>query len=148
MPLSSTLGIEIMSIYATLWILKFPKHGDEFPGCGWIKVIAQGVPKHIREHFEFLPPEREEFVPAPDDMSPRAVVFVTESTQKGTERSGQEYVNPLLVISGAEYESIAFVELHERLCSSLRGDRSKPISWASQPDGTTRVLFSDGSVVA
>ena len=25
-----------MSIYATLWALKFPKDGDDYPGCEWI----------------------------------------------------------------------------------------------------------------
>ena len=36
-----------MSIYATLWKLKFPKEGDEYVGCDWIEVTAQGVPAHI-----------------------------------------------------------------------------------------------------
>ena len=36
-----------MSIYATLWKLKFPKEGDEHLGCEWIEVSAQAVPPHI-----------------------------------------------------------------------------------------------------
>jgi hypothetical protein len=36
-----------MSIYATLWKLKFPKDGDDFIGCDWIEVTAQGVPPPI-----------------------------------------------------------------------------------------------------
>lgn len=36
-----------MSIYATLWKLKFPKEGDEHLGCEWIEVTAQAVPPHI-----------------------------------------------------------------------------------------------------
>ncbi len=36
-----------MSIYATLWSLKFPRYGDDYVGCEWIEVIAQGVPAHI-----------------------------------------------------------------------------------------------------
>lgn len=36
-----------MSIYATLWTLKFPKEGDEHLGCEWIEVRAQAVPAHI-----------------------------------------------------------------------------------------------------
>jgi len=36
-----------MSIYATLWILKFPAHGDEYSDCEWETVMAQGVPGHI-----------------------------------------------------------------------------------------------------
>ena len=36
-----------MSIYATLWILKFPALGDAYFGCEWETVIAQAVPGHI-----------------------------------------------------------------------------------------------------
>jgi hypothetical protein len=36
-----------MSIYATLWWLKFPQYGDEYIGCEWIRVNAQGVPAHV-----------------------------------------------------------------------------------------------------
>jgi hypothetical protein len=33
-----------MSIYATLWKLKFPRYGEYHFGCDWIIVTAQGVP--------------------------------------------------------------------------------------------------------
>jgi hypothetical protein len=33
-----------MSIYATLWSLKFPNFGQDYFGCEWVAVIAQGVP--------------------------------------------------------------------------------------------------------
>ena len=36
-----------MSIYATLWTLKFPLEGDATLGCDWITVRAQAVPAHI-----------------------------------------------------------------------------------------------------
>ena len=36
-----------MSIYATLWTLKFPKDGNDYISCDWIEVMAQGVPAHI-----------------------------------------------------------------------------------------------------
>ena len=36
-----------MSIYATLWSLKFRKYGDVHTGCEWITVTAQGVPSHV-----------------------------------------------------------------------------------------------------
>jgi len=36
-----------MSIDATLWQLKFPKDGDDYIGCEWMTVTAQGVPPHI-----------------------------------------------------------------------------------------------------
>ncbi len=57
-----------MSIYATLWTLKFPREGDETLGGEWITVRAQAVPAHIgtptpRHGYEggdpyaaFLPP--------------------------------------------------------------------------------------------
>jgi hypothetical protein len=36
-----------MSIYATLWTLKFPREGDARSDCEWITVHAQAVPPHI-----------------------------------------------------------------------------------------------------
>jgi hypothetical protein len=71
-------------------------------------------------YAEFLPPPVE--VSADGDAEfMRAVVIVTEETRTGTPRSGQEYDNPLLVLSGREYASISFVDLHERICDALRG---------------------------
>ena len=146
-----------MSIYATLWRLKFPRHGDDHTGGEWIDVLAQGVPAHIgtptpgfgyeREdpYATFLPPAIA--VPADDDgQTMRAVVFVTEGTPKGTDRSGQEYVSPLLVLSGLEYATIPFGDLHTRICDALRGDRPRLVaeSWAA--DGRRRLVFDDGSV--
>ena len=94
-----------MSIYATLWWLKFPRYGDEYIGCEWIRVSAQGVPAHVGTptqgfgyedgdpYAEFLPPAV--YVNAEGDSEfMRAVVIVTEETQKGTARSPQEYANP------------------------------------------------------
>jgi len=53
-------------------------------------------------YVEFLPPA---LVATKDGESEymRAVVIITENTTKGTARSGQEYVNPLLTLSGREY---------------------------------------------
>jgi hypothetical protein len=121
-----------MSIYATLWWLKFPRYGDDYIGCEWIRVAAQGVPAHIGRptpgfgyeagdpYAEFLPPAVEVNAEGDSEVM-RAVVFVTEETKKGTARPPQEYGNPLLVLSGEEYESISFVELHTRICDGLRG---------------------------
>ena len=39
----SATGRATMSIYATLWHLHFPRHGDAYAGCEWIDVLAQGV---------------------------------------------------------------------------------------------------------
>jgi hypothetical protein len=121
-----------MSIYATLWWLKFPRYGDEYIGCEWIRVSAQGVPAHIGTptrafscedgdpYAEFLPPAVEVNAEGDSEFM-RAVVIVTEETHKGTARSPQEYANPLAILSGPEYASISFVELHTRVCDALRG---------------------------
>jgi hypothetical protein len=108
-----------LSIYATLWILKFPEFGEHHYGCQWTEVTAQGVPPHIGTptagfgyergdpFADFLPPAVE-VGPEGEAECMRAVVFVTEHTRKGTPRSGQEYVNPLLMLSGKEYASLSF----------------------------------------
>ena len=70
----------------------------------------------------------------------RAVVFVTEFTQKGTERSGQEYHSPLLVLTGEEYDKITFADLHERICSVLRGNRAPVVAQVFLPDGSTKII--------
>jgi len=100
-----------MSIYATLWRLQFPRFGDDHVGCDWVEVLAQGVPGHIGTpspghgyeagdpYAEFLPPP---IVLAPDDRGDRlrAVVIV----RGGTPKDGQRYTDPLLVLTGEEYE--------------------------------------------
>jgi len=145
-----------MSIYATLWTLKFPKGGVDYFGCEWIEVTAQGVPAHIGSptpgcgyedgdpYGEFLPPPviadeegESEFM--------RAVVFVTEETRKGTARSPQEYENPLLVLTGEEYARITFDEIHRRLCDALRGERPRLTMQTLRPDGRSQLIFEDGS---
>src|SRR5215469_10869475 len=97
-----------MSIYATLWALKFPRFGEYCTGCEWVTVIAQGVPAHIGEGtpdpYAIFLPERFGSVAA----GLRAVVFVVEGATKGTCRSAQEYLSPLLLIAGSEYASLPF----------------------------------------
>ena len=146
-----------MSIYATLWELKFPRYGQDHTGCEWIGVFAQAVPAHIGSahpgygyengdpYAAFLPPA---IVGDPEASGQvwRAVVFVTEETRKGTGRSAQEYSAPLLVLSGARYNTIPFAQLHDQLCEALRGNRSRVIGEAWSPKGAVRLLFEDGSV--
>jgi hypothetical protein len=102
-----------LSIYATLWILKFPKLGGYHLACEWTEVIAQGVPAHIGSPTPGFRYETDDpfadFLPPAVEVSPereaeymRAVVFVTGHSRKGTLRSGQEYVDPLLTLSGKE----------------------------------------------
>ena len=140
-----------MSIYATLWTLKFPKDGDDFFGCDWIEVTAQGVPPHIGSPSPGAGYESGDpfgaFLPPPVEVDSigdaphlRAVVFVTEFTEKGTERSGQEYKSPLLVLTGEEYDRITFPKLHQRICSALRGNRARVVAQILRPDGSIEVI--------
>jgi hypothetical protein len=145
-----------LSIYATLWTLHFPRTGEDFLGCDWIQVRAQGVPGHIgtpTKGFgyedgdpcaDFLPPPIA--LESEDDTRLRAVFIIASETKKGTPRSGQEYVDPLLVLTGEEYERIPFAELHDRICAALRGDRPRVVLQHLLPDGTSRVHFEDGSI--
>ena len=140
-----------MSIYATLWTLRFPKEGDDHLGCEWIEVRAQAVPAHVGSptagcgyedgdpYAAFLPPA---VVTDADGNAPYhgAVAIVTEYSIKGTERSGQEYVSPLLLLTGEEYARVAFEKLHERICDALRGNRSPVAIEVLLPDGTHRLI--------
>lgn len=146
-----------MSIYATLWKLKFPKDGDDYPGGEWITVTAQGVPAHIGSPTTAagVPASRDPyaaFLPPPvltneagEAEHMRAVVFVTEGTRKGTARSPQEYASPLLVLTGEEYASITFEALRARICDALRGEKPRVVATSLVPGERMRVLFEDGT---
>ena len=151
-PRSSATGTSL-SIYATQWILKFPRYGDAHSGCEWVEIIGQGVPAHIGTptagygyesgdpYAGFLPPAIR--MPAGDDGTAlRAIVIVRD----GTEKVGQEYVHPLLVLSGQEYATIPFPVLCERIGDALRGDRPRWVAEWNGKDGRTYVMFADGSV--
>jgi hypothetical protein len=141
-----------MSIYATLWQLQFPRYGDDHTACEWVEVVAQGVPGHIGTpspghgyergdpYADFLPPP---IAVAPDEQgeSLRAVVIVRDGTQK----DGQRYVDPLLVLTGEEYQNSTFDELHRRICDALRGSRPEVVMEAWGPDGSVRLAMKDGS---
>lgn len=145
-----------MSIYATLWHLQFPRHGDSYMGCEWVDVLAQGVPAHIGtptpgygyesgDPYEaFLPPAlRIEGGTSEDDL--RAVVFIVTTSKKGTTRSGQEYESPLLVVTGAEYATMPFQVLHDRLCTALRGTKPRLVLEVFVAGSATALMFQDGS---
>lgn len=147
-----------MSIYATLWSLQFPRFGDDYFGCEWIRVRAQGVPAHIGtptpgEGYEDGDPYAE-FLPPPVAVNAdgngefmRAVVIVTEETKKGTARSGQEFVNPLLILSGRDYALISFADLHERICDTLRGKGPRVVAQSFSGDGEVQLVLSDGRII-
>jgi len=145
-----------MSIYATLWCLKFPRYGQDHIGCEWIEIVAQGVPAHIGSavldsgyadgdpYADFLPPA---ITVRPDDeeRAMRAVVIVKAGTPKGTTRSGQEYVNTLLILTGQQYATIPFQTLYERICDVLRREGPQCRRAKFLPDGKVQLLFDDGS---
>jgi hypothetical protein len=147
-----------MSIYATLWTLQFPRYGNDYIGCDWIRVRAQGVPAHIGTptkgfgydggdpYADFLPPPVEVNAEGDSEFM-RAVVFVTEGTEKGTGRSPQEYVNPLLVLSGRDYALISFVELHTRVCDALRGKSPEVVAQTFTANGDIQLILSDGRIL-
>jgi len=145
-----------MSIYATLWQLKFPRDGDDYLGCEWVTVIAQGVPPHIGSptpgcgyedgdpYAEFLPPAVQ--TNADGEVAyMRAVVLVTEHTPKGTECSAQEYVHPLLVLTGEAYAAMTFDTLYTQICNALRGDKPRVVAQYLAPGGHLRIFFEDGT---
>ena len=146
-----------MSIYATLWQLKFPRDGDDYLGCEWMTVIAQGVPPHIGSptpgcdyeegdpYAAFLPPPVSTNADGEAEYM-RAVVFVTEHTPKGTERSPQEYVQPLLVLTGEAYATITFETLYTHICRALRGAKPRVVAQYLAPGGRLRLLYEDGTV--
>ena len=134
-----------MSIYATLWELKFPLYGQSHTDCEWETVLAQGVPDHIGEdgdsdYLAFLPARAQA-----SENGLRAVVFIRAQQRKGTDRSPQEYPEPLLTLTGKEYAAVSFGGLHERLINALLGARPKVVGEVRVPSGTIRVLYEDGS---
>ncbi len=145
-----------MSIYATLWQLKFPSDGDDHLGCEWITVIAQAVPPHIGSptpgcgyedgdpYTAFLPPPVHTDEDG-DHEYMRAVVFITENTPKGTDRSPQEYVQPLLVLTGEAYANMTFDTLYTQICDALRGDKPRVMAEYLAPGERRRILFEDGT---
>jgi hypothetical protein len=113
-----------------------PHIGSPTPGCGY----EDGDP-----FAAFLPPPvRTNHDGEAEHM--RAVVFVTEHTLKGTERSPQEYLNPLLVLTGEAYAHMTFDDLYTQICDALRGDKPRMVATYIGPNGRIRLLFEDGTV--
>ena len=139
-----------MSIYATLWTIQIQDPASPFTSPRWVKVTAQAVPAHIGSptpgcgyedgdpYGDFLPPpvETDEDGNAPCH---RAVVFVTDETEKGTERSGQEYVDPLLVLTGEQYAKVPFQVLLSKLEECIRSG-PRVVAEYLDSDGETHVF--------
>lgn len=124
-----------MSIYATLWKLKFPSDIFDPVNGDWVEVTAQAVPAHVGTpttgfgyedgdpFCEFLPPAIE--VDADGDAPVyRAVVFVTPQTQKGSARSGQEYQEPLLVLDGETYAQLSIDALYQQVLQLISATKT------------------------
>jgi hypothetical protein len=105
-----------MSIYATLWRLKFPSAGDDHTGCAWVGVIAQGVPAHIGS-------------PTPDVPDEEGDPFAS-------------FLPPAVAVPPEDEDR----EMHDKSCDSLRGDRPRLIAESWEPDGRVRLFFADGTV--
>jgi hypothetical protein len=102
------------SIYATQWTLRFPRFGDAHSGCEWVPVIGQGVPNFIGTptpgagyesgdpYSGFLPPALPFVAEEDEGEILRAIVIVRHDTEK----IGQEYIGPLVVLSGEEYAAM------------------------------------------
>lgn len=143
-----------MSIYATLWSIQIRDPASPWTSPRWVEVTAQAVPPHIGSptpgcgyeigdpYADFLPPpvETDEGGQAPYN---RAVVFVTDETRKGTARSGQEYVDPLLVLTGEEYAKMPFQALLDRLQEAVRSGPRVVVEFLA-PNGTTRTFTDEG----
>lgn len=114
-----------MSIYATYWRIQLEAPGGTHFEPNWVTVWAQGVPAHIGSstlgdydedpYGDFLPPPRTDT--NEEDETPRAVVFITDDVRG--EKDGQEYKDPLLVISGQEYVGTSFPDLLGKLYEAL-----------------------------
>ncbi len=125
-----------MSIYATIAEIGIKRFGDK----EFVDIFFQGVPPHIDyvgPEWEFLPPPVD-----PNGQTMRAVFFVEAGDDKGTPRCGQEYVKPLLMLTGKEYETIRFVDLVARLEDALdRKYGAPPSAIFLRPDGSEQKLY-------
>jgi hypothetical protein len=136
-----------VSIYATLWELQFPVSGQSHTDCEWESVVAQGVPDYVGEegpedHLAFLPAREESMA-----GGLRAVVFIRKLQPKGTDHSAQEYPDPLLTLTGKEYEALSFGALHEKLMDALRGSMPRMVAELRSPSGATTGFLEDGQTM-
>ncbi len=113
-----------MSIYATLASFALPHLGplSEWPD-NYTGITIQAVPAHINytgETWGFLPP------PVPEECGLYRAVFVCAPwTKKGASRCGQEYVDPLFMLTGEEYAAISWDEMWERISRGIDSEVSK-----------------------
>jgi hypothetical protein len=139
-----------MSIYATLWSIQIQDPASPSTMPRWVTVTAQAVPPHIGSptpgcgyedgdpYGDFLPPPVNTNKDGEAEYN-RAVVFITDSTKKGTARNGQEYVDPLLVLNGEQYAKMPFQTLLDMLEESIRSG-PRVVAEYYDSEGQTHVI--------
>lgn len=135
-----------MSIYATRRVLSLPRYGDFHTGCDWITIFVQEVPEHCGPSEEGATDPYGDFLPNYASSiagGVRAVAIVREDDIG----DGLRYSNPLLILSGKEYFAAAFEDLLGMICDRLRSTRPRIAAEWQLEDGSTRVLFEDGSSI-
>lgn len=122
-----------MSIYATLWHVRLENPASNSEPPEMVSVWAQSVPSHIgSRHGGYQTDPYGHFLPPPVEYGElRAVVFITEDTNK----VGQRYTDPLLVLSGREYRGIPFPELLDKLTEAIGRAETSDLD-VSSADGT------------
>jgi hypothetical protein len=65
--------------------------------------------------------------------------------REGTEKVGQEYIVPVLTLSGEAYAAMPFQTLHDLICDALRGGQPRLVAEADDGSGEIRLIFEDGS---
>ena len=142
-----------MSIYATLWSIQVQDPASPSTLPKWVIVTAQAVPPHVGSltpgcgyedgdpYGEFLPPPLSTNKDGEADYN-RAVVFVTEGTRKGTARNSQEYVDPLLVLTGEEYAKMPFQMLLNKLEEAIRSGPRVVVEYYDS-EGDTHIVRDD-----
>jgi hypothetical protein len=142
-----------VSIYATLWSIQVQDPAAPFSKPRWVEVTAQAVPAHVGSptpgcgyedgdpYARFLPPALETDEDGDAEFH-RAVVFITNETHKGTARSSQEYADPLIVLSGKDYSTMTFKDLHRRLEEAIRSG-PRVVAEFLGPRGQRRIITSE-----
>jgi len=142
-----------MSIYATLWSIQIQDPALPSTMSRWVTVTAQAVPAHIGSptlgcgyedgdpYGDFLPPPVKTNEGGEAEYN-RAVVFVTDSTRKGTARNGQEYVDPLFVLTGEEYAKMPFQTLLHKLEDAVRTGPRVVVEYYDA-EGQTHIVRDD-----
>jgi hypothetical protein len=144
-----------MSIYATLWTIQIQDPALPSTMPRWVTVTAQAVPSHIGSptpgcgyedgdpYGDFLPPPVVTNENGDAEFS-RAVVFITDTTRKGTARNGQEYVDPLLVLTGEEYAKMPFQSLLDKLEEAIRSGPRVVVEYHDR-EGQTHIVRDERS---